>query len=280
MGNVRFVRQNNNAGRKLPTSSQTFPRITNGNAFYSGAPALVQDASFPMSNALLPDRSASIWVNPAGLTNFNGADTILEIDLGSLKTIYAHGIFGVLAFTPGAFPSSYFFEYLPGTTTYSTVGWIQTPVTSFATRRDAGVVLASPVSARYVRFKIVAVIQGNGFSLASLVVAQGITDLGFLYARASETIVQPKTVIEGYGRLPTITRTGVPFRRWELQYPNNDRATRDIFDGLMSETVSFTYIDPDDRFWECVVDGEEFMREHIWAPPDRFAFSFLMRSLP
>lgn len=281
MGNVRFVQNAGNRGRKT-SASAPYPRLINGNGAYSGAPALVQDASFPMSNLLDPDRVSHIYVTGPNPAN-DGVDLIIEFDTGSAPvSIHGVGLLGFRRATGEAFPNVVYIEYLLGTT-YSTSGWSGAGTTpfSFNEATDAGVLFPAPISAKFWRFRITnAAFSAAGFSLSSPFIAQTVTDLGFLYSRASETLVTPKSTVEGYGRMPVITRTGTPYRRWLLEYANNDAAARAVFDALAVSANPFVFIHPDGSFYECVMDGEEFMRDHIWAPPDRFAFVFPMRSLP
>jgi hypothetical protein len=274
MGNVRFI-LSNAAGRSATTG--TYPRIINGNAAYIGAPALVENGAFTMSNALNSDRHSSIWEHPALASNASG-ETWLELDTGTPKTISFVAILGVESV--GAFPSSCIVEALPGST-YLTTGW--TSLTTINMARDNGAVLSSPFVARYWRFRFP--LTGaftSGFSIARVFLGatSSIRDLGFLYTQATETIVKPKTTVEGFGRVPTVTKTGRDFRKWSLQYANNDKTTRDMIAEMTLSESSFVFISPDDQVFECISDGDEHARTHIWAPPDRYAFTAEIRSLP
>lgn len=280
LSNVRMIRASGNPARKI-LATTTFPRLINGNGLYVGAPALVEVAGSPMSNALLVDRFASLWQH-SGSANIGG-DTIFEIDLGSVRSIVAGGILG---WTPiGTLAATNFgIEYLPGTT-YSTSGWVaDIPITGLLgdLTRDRGSVFA-PRSARYWRFRFYSTIGLSGFFLSSFFLANSVADLGFLYARGDETIVTPKVVVEGYGGVPTITRTGgsaSTFRRWALEYQNNSPADRQFFDTLNAETVPFIFLTPEDRVFETVFEGTDFNRANIWNPPDRYSFVVPLRSLP
>ena len=286
MANVRFITTGNNKGRKA-LAATTYPILINGNGAYSGAPALVQDADFPMSNALLVDRSAAIWVTgPTPDNDPLNSDLIIELHIGPTPlSIVAAGVLG-FSFGPGTlFPLSYLIEYLPGAT-YSTSGWVSDiPAVSTQGGRDSGAVF-SPRTAKFWRFRFSSAGLGaNGFSVGSFFIATTVTDLGFLYSRATETLVQPQLLVEGYGHTPFISHTGLSFRRWALSYDNNDTTTRGLFDNLGyspvgSTPIPFVFLSPENGVYECVQDGEEFVREHIWAPPDRWRFTFPMRSLP
>jgi hypothetical protein len=282
MSNVRFILSGSNRGRKIAETSAR-PILINGNGAYSGAPALVQDSAFPMSNALLPDRVSRIWYTGGPSPANSGQDLIVELDIAaSPVSIAAVGFLG-LSLTPGgSFPTTCDVEYLPGTVYNPTTGWLVAMSFSGISSGRDHIKTFPPISAKFWRFKFIIAgsASGLGFSLASFVVATSPTDLGFLYSRASETIVRPTTVVEGYGRTPVVTRTGLPFRRFVLAYDNNDLTTRQIFDNLGNEPGAFIYLAPDDKPYECIIDGEEFTRDHIWAPPDRFAWTFAMRSLP
>jgi hypothetical protein len=280
MSNVRFITTQQNKGRRT-TPASTFPKLINGNGAYAGAPALVQDPDFPMSNLLDPDRVSAVYVTGPTPAN-SGSDLIIEFDINSAPlSISAVGILGFVRLAGATFPNSVAIEYLPGSTYAPVVGWVAMGSFSMVIGRDGGLVTGSPISARFWRIRFLnASFGAQGFSFSSPFIANAITDLGFLYSRSAEVIVTPKTVVEGYGRTPVITRTGLEFRRWALAYDNNDVTTRDIFDALGASALPFIYLSPEDDVFECVQDGEEFIRNHIWSPGGRHQWVFPMRSLP
>lgn len=279
MGNVRFIRASQNAGRKTSSSGVVYPRLINGSGLYTGAPALVQDSAYPMVNATLPDRHAIIWATTNPVANGGGLDVILEVDFGSSKSVQAIGLLGFRSFGAAAFPNNLGVEYLPGAS-YAPTGWTQLPLITLSGLVANPFSLITPASARYWRFRFYNAAGGSGFSVGGLLLATGMTDLGFLYSRADDTLVLPKTTVEGYGRVPIVTRTGRTFRRFALEYANIDSATKGTFDILAAETLPFMYVAPDDTVHECILEGEEYLRSHVWSPPDRWAFTFPMRSLP
>jgi len=280
--NCRFIRVGQNVARRVNLAA-TFPRIINGNGAYAGAPAIVQDPQFPMSNALLNGRTGAVWVWPASAgINDGGSDVLLEIDLGSVKAIGAVGVLGVSNLFGTLFPNSLMVECIPGATVYSTTGWVNVlgglSIGNQNFLRDFGTTIA-PQSARYWRFRWVSASISAGFTVASVVLATTVTDLGFLYSGADETRVRPRTLVEGYDRSPSITYTGPEYRRWEARYDNNDAALRAILDDLFGDSQPFVFLTPDNLWQECVWDTEEFTRSHIWAPPDRYQMVAGFRAL-
>lgn len=278
MSNVRFVKATQNAGRKSLAAS-TYPKLINGNGAYTGNLALVQDAAFPMANVLVPDRVSRLWVCPPGLPNIGGVDVAIDLDIAaSPVSIMAAGVHGFGLLGNGAFPSTCGMEYLPGTT-YSASGWVQLPTFSLGGTRDPWQIFAAPISARFWRFRFYFG-SSSGFTVASFMLARSITDLGFLYSGADETLVRPRAIVEGYGRMPIVKSVGLKSRRFSLEYQNIDPATRNVFDGLLDEANPFAYLSPEDRMFECIPEADEFTRRHAWAPPDRHNFTFAMRSMP
>lgn len=281
--NVKFVRFGDNKVRRTFGGGGAYPRLTNGNGAYAGAPALVQDPAFPMSNVLYAGRSANIYVWPLSAGPNNGSDVLIEFDLGSIQTIMGAVVLGALA-ANNTLPNVVHVECIPNTNTYSTSGWVSpagaTNISNITSARDQGRIFDAPFAARYWRFRIVSVTISIGFSIASLALFTAITDLGFLYAGADETRILPRTLVESYSRMPTVTMLGPEYRRWELRYENNDAALRAIFDGLYADRDPFIFLTPDGRWQECIWDTEEFTRTHVWAPPDRYAMTVGLRSLP
>lgn len=282
MGNVRFITSSRNKARKTTSSPAVFPKILNGTAALH-APALVQDAAFPMINAMLPDRTSQIWSTGPAPPGNNSADIVLDIDLGTSPPAIACA--GILGFSyigaSGGFPQT--IQVLYQTSTYDGTAGFAGPVPSSTAiaLRDEIILFNAPITARYWRFNFPNAGGGTtGFTLASVFLGLSpTTDLGFLYSGATETIITPESIVEGYGATPTITKTGVPYRRFALTYQNIDQATKDTWEGLYAETYPFIYIDPFDNAWECVMDPE-FPRDHIWALPNRYTFVANMRSLP
>jgi len=279
MGNVRFIKANDNKGRKaIPTA--VYPKLINAAGGYTSPPALVQDAAFPMANALLPDRISQIWsTGPSPVSNSGGADIWFDIDLGSAQSISTAGVLG-FSLIPGGAPFPASCQVFYASSYNGTFGSSPVPA-SFTLARDVGMIFTSPtsISARYWRFSFSNATSGNGFTLGSFYLGSSFTDLGFLYAGATETIIQPRSLVEGYGAAPTITRTGLTYRRFTFNYQNIEKTVRDTFDSLLAEPYPFVYIDPFDVPWEVVPD-EEFARDHVWALPNLYTFNFGMRSLP
>lgn len=248
---------------------------------YPGAPARVEDAAWPMSNALLPDRYANVWKHPGGAANVNITDTVYEIDLGNAYSVYLAGVLGLLRSLNFSYPQAVYLEYIPAANVYSTGAWVTVGTFPLlASASDSHSLTGLPVSARFWRFRFTFTTGAPSFAISSFALADVILDLGFLYARSDEVIVRPEVRTETYSRLPMITRLARTWKRWTLHYPNIDPTTRATFDTLFGDTT-FLFLNPiDGQIYECVFDGEEFERAHIWAAPDRFEFSAGIRSLP
>ena len=284
MANVRFITAAQNA---LRVTTGLLPILVNGNGAYAGAPTLLENSPFIMANAMNADRIASLWQMPNSVAN-EGSNVVWTVDLRTAKTISAAAVQGLIhargSFIYGANPTAIQVECLP-LAAYSALNsdWVTVATialgTSKAKVRDHGATF-TPTSARWWRFRFIGTTFSNGLSVASFVLATSVTDLGFLYARSTETVVTPKSIVEGYGREAFVTVTGGVSRRWSLAYDNTDAATKAVFDALNNEDVSFTFLHPDGSFHECITDGDVFTRDHVWAAPDRYQFVFPMRSLP
>jgi hypothetical protein len=281
MANCRFIRAVSNKARRIIAT--TFPRVINGIGSYTGAPGVIEDASFPMSNVLTVGRKGNVWVVPDGAGS-NAPDTtsvLLEIDLGAQWPIAAAGLLG-MTFNNGSHPTAVYIECIPNTNTYNAAGYVRQfssqPILSPPTR-DGGAILASPVTARYWRFFFNNATSGSGFSVAGVVVSLALTDLGFLYSGATETRIRPRSMIESFDESASVTFLGPEFVRWSIQFNNNDAALRTTLDQLYGDVQPFIFITPDLKWQECVWGTEEFSREHIWAPPDRYRFVVELRQL-
>jgi hypothetical protein len=195
---------------RLPGTSQRRPGDIHG------APALVQDAAFPMSNALVPGRNGTVWRCPAGgPSNFptDGTSVVLELDAGS--NIHPAGV-GRAGLPLRGLESQHRAALVQGRPLrcgrdrVDAGGREHHPGTDGpGTTPDRGIVIGSPPAARFWRFKFTfAASSTTGFSISGLFLQTAITDLGFLYSGADETRIIPRTVVEAYNRSPTITRTG------------------------------------------------------------------------
>ena len=291
MANCRFIRFNQNKARRvLPLPYQApavFPRIINGNTgVYAGCSPRAEDPAFPMDNALYAGRKGNVWVVPDGTSgnHTDGTSMILEVDLGSLQTIMACGVLGWSnGGGLGSFPQSVFIDAQPGVSTTAAYSYgAYTPAFGSAINtglRDGGTVFTFSVSSRFWRFRWPSASSGHGFSIASVVVALVPTDIGFLYSGADEQRVRPRAVVESFDQTPTITYVGPEFVRWSIQFNNNDAALRTILDNLYGDTQPFIFLTPDNEWQECIWGTEEFSREHIFAPPDRYRFLVELRQL-
>lgn len=280
MDNVRFgLAQANKACRLSPSAS--LPILCNGNDSYPTAPARIEAASGPMENLFSPDRYTT-WDVPAGSYNV-GSDVVVDLKIGgSTVTLHAIGFLFYRA-TTLSFPFNAYF-YTAATSAYPAAeDWVLQSQRSLITLRDSVGMLSAPVSARWLRVRFENTKVGGGFSVGKLFAGQ-ITDLGFLYARATETVVNPRISVAGYGDQPNIVRVGDPYRRFVLEYENVDPATLAIFrDSILAAayaSMPFLYLSPDGGCYECVTEEQEQGFDHVWSPPARYSFTFRCRSLP
>lgn len=280
MANVRFgLAASNKACRTSPSAS--YPILCNGNPSYPSAPARVESASGPMENLFSQDRYTT-WGVPAGANNLNGTDVAVDLRVGGGPVTF--DTLAILNYRAlAAFPF-YAYFYVASTTSYPTsTDWTQIAYSMLIGSRDRVNYLSTPASSRWLRIRFENTSASSGFSVGKFF-AGAITDLGFLYARATETVVTPRVAISGYGDQPSITKTGDQYRRFLLDYPNVDVETLSVFrDSILSSSYAthpFIYFAPNGYIWECVADEPEQAFDHVWSPPDRFSFSFRFRSLP
>lgn len=276
MGNTRFVTLAQNAACRA-TAALTNPKLANGaGGVYAGAPALVEDPSYPMANILGRDRY-SVWACPAGADNSGGGGEVwVDLDLGSNRTVLAVGILGFRAV--GSFPSS----MLPSwrnAGSYSATGYTtDIPAINLGTRNPVSV-LPAPRTARYWRFAFPFASFGDGFRVGKFFLATTITDLGFLYSGAEYPRVTPRVLSQSGGQHPNVKVTGDPYDMPTLQFTNVAQSTKDTLSTLASQSQPFVLIDPFDRARECILASDRHVSSHIWAPPDRWSVSLELREM-
>lgn len=268
---LRLLASNQNFGVKL-TSSAPFPKIINGDGAYSGAPARIEDPDWSLDNAVNWDRKFPARV-PAAAVN-SGSDYSVDIDLGSVKTVWGVGVGGYVK--AGSFPTS-FITYYKAATPYVATGFSSIGTFSIAT--DNVAILAAPISARYIRVTFVFSSFGAGFDIGKFYVIANPIDLGFLYAGASYEIVTPQIRTEGFAQQPQVTFTGPAYKRVKLDFRNIDAATLSSIQSLMIDTRPFLLWDPIGGLVMEVLPDESFPFEHVWSPPDRYSFSLSGRQL-
>lgn len=285
MPNCRFIRYaDNKARRLLPTS--TNPKILNGSASVTGEAVRMEDVGYPMDNVLVAGRKGSVWVvSDVSVGNGPaGTDLVLEVDLGSVQTVIAAGLIGQTLFPGGSPPTQCYLDAIVSVpNTYNNANYVTqngfAAIMAGGLIRDGGVILSASAVARFFRFRWPNHTSGKGLSLASVVLATAITDIGFLYSGADEQRVRPRAITEGYDQSPMVSYVGPEYVRWAIQFNNNDAALRTILDNLYGDRDPFIFLTPDNEWQECVWGTEEFSREHIWAPPDRYRFLVELRQL-
>lgn len=188
--------------------------VLNGSG--GGAPALEENADFPMANLLVRDRYVS-WMTGAAPPN----DVYVDFDLTGgppiNKTVNALAICGFRG--TALFPNSCFIQYALTAGGYppTWIGFSPGSI-SLSLATDSAVILTTPTLCRYVRFWFPNTF-GNPFSVGRLMVASTVEDLGFAYSLGAvdtETTQQIRNrAVDG---TPVVTRFGKRRRRLSLPY--------------------------------------------------------------
>ena len=233
MSNTRFVLNNFvDAGT-----------IKNGSG--GGAPALDETSPFLMTRTQNGDRY-SLWK-----TSSAGPSFYYDIDLGSAKsidvaawlgfsTIPANDILTVLV--------QYASSYYPGAwTNFATAG----PIVG---QRDIGLVVASPVSARYWRFKVT-VGTATGITVGRMLLGSTVTyDLGGIHSPGGvENHFQNR--LEQVMEDGSMNLNALGFSGADFAFPFNKvpTATRSKMRTIAAEEGSVVVVNADDEVYEVVI---------------------------
>jgi hypothetical protein len=243
-----------------------------------GAPALLQDAAYPMSNLLKVDRY-TVWASGTSAPN----PTLVHIDLGVDRALTFFAVLGMRQ-PPGAAGNT--ITSIFGTRTaglgYSGVStdYIdRATVTVPTTEVDGGVVAAS-ATGRYLQVKVSVINTSLGLTLGKFAVGLLDQDLGTIIHSpgAEDRLVTPQVRTETLAGFPVISYVGGPYRRLSLPFQAITTTVKNQLDAIGKLTDPFAYMDEFDVVRECVAPPE-FAVIHRWAPPDLWDSVLELRSL-
>ena len=260
-GNTRFCTANRVFGAT----------VKNGSG--GGAPALVQDSAYPMSNIALNDRLVQ-WSTGASPSN----PTTVDIDLGNTYTLDTFSMHGIRISGGTNFTGCDVYvqtgTYAPGGS-WTVVGTI--PGSALNAYRDAGLHLANSVSARSVRF--VFAHFGHQWAVGKFF-AGLMTDLGIVADAGSENSPQRNVTLYTFPSGTTIElHTGDNGRKISLMFTNVLKATRDaILNALPGAGDPFVYMDEEDRFWDCICADKVVACKRL--SPTTFQVTLNLTALP
>lgn len=240
-----------------------------------GAPALVQDAAFPMANLLADDRQI-LW--SPGAAAFPLTITV-DVTLASAATVSALSLMGLRLATGSAITSIEFFTqagaYTPGGT-WTSRGSVAAPYPAHGLGVQF-VAVASVASVRAVLTTVTGLFTsgrlfiGDPFSIADSFVA----DQG---GRGDS----PSRNVTLY-RLPSGSvfqvSQGSNARKISLTMSNLSASQRSLLHGLTDATRPFLHLDAEGLFWDCLLESPEMPTTQT-APNPLFQVQADMIGLP
>jgi hypothetical protein len=253
--------------------------VTIKNGTGGGAPALQENAAYPMSNLLKVDRH-TVWATGISAPN----PTLVHIDLGQDRALTFFAVLGMRQ-PPGAAGNT--ITSIFGTRTaalgYSGVStdYIdRATVTVPTTELDGGVVAAS-ATGRYLQVKVSIINTSLGLTLGKFAAGLLDQDLGanLVYSPGAEgRLVTPQVRTETMAGFPVISYVGSRYVRFLLPFNAITTATKNQLDAVAKETDPFVYFNQFDVARECVAPPE-YAVSHRWAPPDLWDSVLELRSL-
>lgn len=237
-GPTRFLTSNYAAKRTLLAGGSVLQNGTGG-----GAPALVQDASFPMSNVMEDDRQVLWNTGAAPASPFN-----LDLTLLASTSLTVMGVCALRAASGAAVSKIECYvqtgAYTPAGT-WTLVGTINNPA------RDSVAIFAAAnaVSIRYRfttsgQFQTGKVFAGDAWSIASSVVSD-----------AGTRRDTPKRAVLTY-KLPAAQfafTQGDNWRDMSVTMSQLTAAQKDSLQALADVTRAFVYVDAEDRAHDCLL---------------------------
>jgi len=258
MANIKFFHTN------VLSVASTLKNGTGG-----GAPALDEDADFPMSNLTIADRYL-LWKTSAA-----PADP-LQIDFSiNSATIKAFGLANYDASWVGQQVDFYY-----STSAYPPGGWtLGASITPDSTRNNM-LTEVNIASVRSIRVEL------NLHALASSKLAKflaftGVLDIGKQSAPgSSEEYIQQTTREETFGGLPILTRTGPDKRRFRLLWPTASATIKSGMDTLLRLGTSFFLMTHESVPYEVCFANGRLVKPRIWDPPALYDLDVLLDELP
>jgi hypothetical protein len=227
-----------------------------------GAPALVQDAAYPMANLQTADRY-SVWSTGASPPG----PTLVHYDLGADQSVLFVGILGLRGVNDAAItPITCDVGKRTAAQGYSGTAADYTDVASFGDgRRDLAATITA-ASGRYWQFEFNA-LPSTGFSIGKLMLSTALTDLGILYSPGAEVaIIKPQVRTRTPGGAQAATYLGDARRRFTFPYRTVDATLLGTLRTLGTQVDPFVYFDHEGNVYECLADPE-FASQHVWATP-------------
>lgn len=260
MANIKFFYNN-----LLTGSLATLKNGTGG-----GAPALSEDADFPMSNLRSPDRY-SVWVTGATppdpmQVDFSvlAATTLKAFGVARHDTDWVDGPVEVYYSTSA---------YLPG-------GWSLGPTFTPLAGRTNMLVESTIASVRSLRFSMSAHTLTSAM-LGNFLAYKDSYDLGHEGAAGSVDVVRKwrsrSATISG---LPVINKIGVDRRQIVLSLPTVTSATRAILQALIALDDPFTIQIPNGEHVHVTFAEDQLDRERLFAAAELSSFRLVLEELP
>ena len=250
------------------------PKIINGDGTYTNAPALEQDAAYPMANLLTADRYLK-WKSSNTPPSGNNAVKI-DIDLGADRSIWfvsAHGII-VPDVLEGAVARPFYMRagYRTAALGYDGAGTFTTfgADADFGAVRDAKIDNGVAVSFRYLRLMFSDAVS-SPFSIGRLYVGTPDIDTGKVYSGASDEYIHGVLRSENAALGPTSTYMGEDHRELSLQFDTILDADIANLDKVMRTHQSFIYFGFNGDVLECIIKDIRARKIHTFRPPNIFS---------
>ena len=267
MAGTRFATAGANVVIAVPAT------IKNGTG--GGAPPLVQDAAYPMSNLLLVDRY-TVWATGAAAPSPH----LVHLDLGFAYDISFVGLLGIRYPNPGSGPS---LVEIGSRTTYSVT---QGDYTIRSTQDLAGhpvdpCAAIATVAARYWQLAIYDIDTTFGFSLGKPMLGSLDQDLGstMVYSPgATVRRVQPGARTEVMDGAPVVSYLGLPYKLFALPFRMIQTVVKTKLDTIAQQTDPLVYFDQFNVATECLAEPE-YEVTHQWAPGDLWDMTLRLRGL-
>jgi hypothetical protein len=268
---TRFSTFQRNALGPVFQGAPVTPTLLNGTGALN-APALEQDAAWPMAKALLPDRYL-VWKTSNATPAGNNA-VKYDVDLGAdraIQIVSLHGTRGIKV-AEGLFPSplavraSYRTEAqgYDGTGTFAAFGG-DAP---FGGYRDAVIDAGADVALRYLRISF-SDTSTLPFSVGRIFAgASPDVDLPMIYwAGSSDTIVVPSIITDSGAMGPVVTIIGETHDEYSILLAAIDDATLALVRLLRATRQSFLYYRHDGTVRECIIVGMHSSATVVHLPP-------------
>lgn len=247
-GPSRFCLTNLAALRSIVPAGSVLQNGTGG-----GAPALVQDASYPMTNAMRDDRYALWNTGAAPASPFT-----VDLTMNATAALTAMSVSAIRS-VAGAAVSKV--EFYTQTGAYTPAGAWTLRGTVNNPGRNCGVVYAA-ANADSLRYKFTTTGQ---FQASRLFAGVPFTVGAGTYVADNGAESSPQRNATLYS-LPSGATfeflLGDNSRDITLMFSQLSSADADALEGLAASTRAFTFIDDRDRFWDCILADKQATVTH------------------